>query len=168
MQIYKVGGAVRDRLLGRPVSDIDWVVVGASAEAMQAQGFRPVGADFPVFLHPDSGEEYALARTERKSGQGYGGFTFHASPDVTLEEDLIRTHFRKAFEGEAGIFVTAADILEQISSCLRYPLSPNKIGRIMAGLEFESIRYKGKRGYIAVKKTGEDIDRERRSGALGL
>ena len=83
-------GAVRDRLLGRPVSDIDWVVVGASAEAMQAQGFRPVGADFPVFLHPDSGEEYALARTERKSGQGYGGFTFHASPDVTLEEDLIR------------------------------------------------------------------------------
>lgn len=85
-----------------------------------------------------------------------------------LEEDLIRTHFRKPFEGEAGIFVTAADILEQISSCLRYPLSPNKIGRIMAGLEFESIRYKGKRGYIAVKKTGEDIDRERRSGALEL
>ncbi|MBD9412964.1 multifunctional CCA addition/repair protein [Pseudomonas sp. PDM16] len=90
MQIYKVGGAVRDRLLGRDVSDIDWVVVGATAEAMQAQGFRPVGSDFPVFLHPSSGEEYALARTERKSGKGYGGFTFHASPDVTLEEDLIR------------------------------------------------------------------------------
>ena len=85
-----------------------------------------------------------------------------------LEEDLIRTHFRKPFEGETGIFVTAADILEQISSCLRYPLSPNKIGRIMAGLEFESIRYRGKRGYVTVKKTGEDIDRERRSGALGL
>ena len=90
MQIYKVGGAVRDRLLGRPVADTDWVVVGASAEAMQARGFRPVGSDFPVFLHPQTGEEYALARTERKSGQGYGGFTFHASPDVTLEEDLIR------------------------------------------------------------------------------
>ena len=90
MQIYKVGGAVRDRLLGRPVADIDWVVVGATAEAMQAQGFRPVGSDFPVFLHPTSGEEYALARTERKSGQGYGGFIFHASPDVTLEDDLIR------------------------------------------------------------------------------
>ncbi|MBC9252470.1 multifunctional CCA tRNA nucleotidyl transferase/2'3'-cyclic phosphodiesterase/2'nucleotidase/phosphatase [Pseudomonas alcaligenes] len=90
MQIYKVGGAVRDRLLGLPVSDIDWVVVGATAEAMQAQGFRPVGEDFPVFLHPQSGEEYALARTERKSGQGYGGFTFYASPEVTLEEDLIR------------------------------------------------------------------------------
>lgn len=90
MQIYKVGGAVRDRLLGRPVSDIDWLVVGATVEQMQAQGFRPVGADFPVFLHPKTGEEYALARTERKSGRGYGGFTFHASPDVTLEEDLIR------------------------------------------------------------------------------
>jgi tRNA nucleotidyltransferase (CCA-adding enzyme) len=90
MQIFKVGGAVRDRLLGRPVSEIDWVVVGATAEQMLEQGFRPVGADFPVFLHPKTGEEYALARTERKSGRGYGGFTFYASPEVTLEEDLIR------------------------------------------------------------------------------
>lgn len=90
MQIYKVGGAVRDRLLGRPVSDIDWLVVGATVDQMQALGYRPVGADFPVFIHPRTGEEYALARTERKSGRGYGGFTFHASPDVTLEEDLIR------------------------------------------------------------------------------
>ncbi|WP_236172636.1 multifunctional CCA addition/repair protein [Pseudomonas pseudonitroreducens] len=90
MQIYKVGGAVRDRLLGIPFSDTDWVVVGASADEMLAQGYRPVGADFPVFLHPKTGEEYALARTERKSGRGYGGFTFHASPDVTLEEDMIR------------------------------------------------------------------------------
>lgn len=90
MQIYKVGGAVRDRLLGRPISEIDWVVVGASAEQMLKLGYRPVGADFPVFLHPKTGEEYALARTERKSGRGYGGFTFFASPDVTLEEDLIR------------------------------------------------------------------------------
>ncbi|WP_449430144.1 multifunctional CCA addition/repair protein [Pseudomonas putida] len=90
MQIYKVGGAVRDRLLGRPVSDVDWLVVGATVEEMQAKGFRPVGADFPVFIHPKSGEEYALARTERKSGRGYGGFTFHASPEVTLEQDLIR------------------------------------------------------------------------------
>ena len=90
MQIYKVGGAVRDRLLGRTVSEVDWVVVGASAEQMLELGYRPVGADFPVFLHPQTGEEYALARTERKSGRGYGGFTFHASPDVTLEQDLIR------------------------------------------------------------------------------
>ncbi|NLC99245.1 MAG: multifunctional CCA addition/repair protein [Gammaproteobacteria bacterium] len=90
MQIFKVGGAVRDQLLGRAVVDIDWVVVGATPEQMRAQGFRPVGDDFPVFLHPKTGEEYALARTERKSGHGYGGFTFHTSPDVTLEDDLLR------------------------------------------------------------------------------
>ncbi|TWC11068.1 MULTISPECIES: multifunctional CCA addition/repair protein [unclassified Pseudomonas] len=90
MQIYKVGGAVRDRLLGIPVTDVDRVVVGATAEEMLAKGFRPVGADFPVFLDPATGEEYALARTERKSGRGYGGFVFHASPEVTLEEDLVR------------------------------------------------------------------------------
>ncbi|WP_204127322.1 multifunctional CCA addition/repair protein [Pseudomonas ogarae] len=90
MQIYKVGGAVRDRLLGIPVTDIDRVVVGATAEEMLAKGFRPVGADFPVFLDPKTGDEYALARTERKSGRGYGGFVFHASPEVTLEEDLVR------------------------------------------------------------------------------
>lgn len=90
MQIYKVGGAVRDRLLGRSVTEVDWVVVGATTEQMLELGYRPVGADFPVFLHPQTGEEYALARTERKSGRGYGGFTFHASPEVSLEEDLIR------------------------------------------------------------------------------
>ncbi|PZP21559.1 multifunctional CCA addition/repair protein [Pseudomonas kuykendallii] len=90
MQIFKVGGAVRDRLLGRPITEVDRVVVGSTAEEMQALGFRPVGADFPVFLHPKTGEEYALARTERKSGRGYGGFTFFADPRVTLEEDLIR------------------------------------------------------------------------------
>ncbi|SCY80218.1 multifunctional CCA addition/repair protein [Pseudomonas sp. NFACC37-1] len=90
MQIYKVGGAVRDRLLGIPNTDVDRVVVGATAEEMLAKGFRPVGADFPVFLDPKTGEEYALARTERKSGRGYGGFVFHASPEVTLEEDLVR------------------------------------------------------------------------------
>ncbi|TWH64443.1 tRNA nucleotidyltransferase (CCA-adding enzyme) [Azomonas agilis] len=90
MQIYKVGGAVRDRLLARPVTEVDWVVVGAQVEDLLAQGFRPVGADFPVFLHPKTGEEYALARTERKTGQGYGGFTFHTSPEVTLEQDLLR------------------------------------------------------------------------------
>ncbi|MGX5217872.1 multifunctional CCA addition/repair protein [Pseudomonas segetis] len=90
MQIYKVGGAVRDHLLGREVTEHDWVVVGATAEQMVELGYRPVGADFPVFLHPKTKDEYALARTERKSGLGYGGFTFFASPDVTLEQDLIR------------------------------------------------------------------------------
>lgn len=90
MQIYMVGGAVRDRLLGLPVNDRDWVVVGATPEQMLAQGFVPVGRDFPVFLHPETHEEYALARTERSSAPGYRGFVVHASPDVTLEEDLAR------------------------------------------------------------------------------
>lgn len=90
MQIYLVGGAVRDQLLGYPVYDKDWVVVGATVDEMLQQGFQPVGSDFPVFIHPDTGEEYALARTERKSGKGYTGFQYHASSDVTLEQDLIR------------------------------------------------------------------------------
>ncbi|MES2017567.1 MAG: multifunctional CCA addition/repair protein [Pseudomonadota bacterium] len=90
MQTYIVGGAVRDALLGIPVQDRDWVVVGATPEQMLAQGFRPVGKDFPVFLHPDTHEEYALARTERKTAPGYRGFVFHTSPDVTLEDDLVR------------------------------------------------------------------------------
>lgn len=90
MNIYMVGGAVRDRLLGRPFHDTDWVVVGATPEQMTAQGYTPVGRDFPVFLHPETHEEYALARTERKSGMGYRGFVVHTAPDVTLEEDLAR------------------------------------------------------------------------------
>lgn len=90
MKIYQVGGAVRDALLGLPVHDRDWLVVGGTPEAMVAQGFTPVGRDFPVFLHPQTHEEYALARTERKSGHGYQGFTVYTSPDVTLEEDLAR------------------------------------------------------------------------------
>jgi tRNA nucleotidyltransferase (CCA-adding enzyme) len=90
MLIFSVGGAVRDELLGLPVQDRDFVVVGASPDEMLARGFRPVGKDFPVFLHPVTHEEYALARTERKAGHGYKGFTFHASTEVTLEEDLAR------------------------------------------------------------------------------
>jgi tRNA nucleotidyltransferase (CCA-adding enzyme) len=90
MQIYMVGGAVRDRLLGLPVNDHDWVVVGTTPEQMLARGFVPVGRDFPVFLHPKTHEEYALARTERSSAPGYRGFVVHAAPDVTLEEDLAR------------------------------------------------------------------------------
>lgn len=90
MKIYVVGGAVRDALLGLPVQDHDHVVVGATPEQMVAAGFRPVGKDFPVFLHPKTQEEYALARTERKTAPGYHGFVFHTSPDVTLEDDLVR------------------------------------------------------------------------------
>lgn len=90
MDIYLVGGAVRDRLLGLPVKDRDWVVVGARPEQLEARGYQRVGADFPVFLHPDTKEEYALARTERKSGHGYTGFEVRFEPDVTLEDDLLR------------------------------------------------------------------------------
>ena len=90
MDIYLVGGAVRDKLLGLPVKERDWVVVGATPEEMTRLGYRPVGKDFPVFLHPETHEEYALARTERKTAPGYKGFVVHASPDVTLEEDLKR------------------------------------------------------------------------------
>ena len=93
MQVYLVGGAVRDRLLGRAAGDRDYVVVGSTPEAMVAAGFRPVGADFPVFLHPLTQQEYALARTERKSGRGYAGFTFHTGAEVTLEDDLRRRDF---------------------------------------------------------------------------
>ncbi len=90
MKTWIVGGAVRDALLGEPVNDRDWVVTGASPQDMLDAGYLPVGKDFPVFLHPKTHEEYALARTERKTGPGYHGFTFHAAPDVTLEDDLVR------------------------------------------------------------------------------
>ena len=90
MQVYLVGGAVRDEQLGIPVSERDWCVVGATPDELTNQGYKQVGKDFPVFLHPDSGEEYALARTERKTAAGYHGFEFHASPDVTIEDDLGR------------------------------------------------------------------------------
>ncbi|MBW8811355.1 MAG: multifunctional CCA tRNA nucleotidyl transferase/2'3'-cyclic phosphodiesterase/2'nucleotidase/phosphatase, partial [Lysobacter sp.] len=93
MKVYLVGGAVRDGLLGLPAGDRDYVVVGETPEAMLAAGFKAVGKDFPVFLHPDSGEEYALARTERKSGRGYRGFVVDADPSVTLDEDLGRRDF---------------------------------------------------------------------------
>ena len=90
MQVYLVGGAVRDHLLGHPYHEKDYVVVGATPEQLLVQGFQPVGKDFPVFLHPETKDEYALARTERKSGHGYHGFEFHTDPSVTLEQDLIR------------------------------------------------------------------------------
>lgn len=93
MKTYLVGGAVRDALLGRPAGDRDYVVVGETPERMLAAGFKPVGRDFPVFLHPDTGEEYALARTERKSGRGYRGFVVDTDPSVTLEDDLVRRDF---------------------------------------------------------------------------
>ena len=104
IKYHLVGGAVRDRLLGLPVKDKDWVVTGATPEQMRKRGFRPVGKDFPVFLHPVTHEEYALARTERKTAVGYHGFQFHSAPDVTLEQDLLRRDLtiNALAEDEAG------------------------------------------------------------------
>lgn len=104
MKIYAVGGAIRDTLMGLPVHDIDYVVVGSSVEEMVAKGFRPVGKDFPVFLHPETQAEYALARTERKTGKGYKGFNFYADPSVTLEQDLGRRDLTiNAMAQEVGV-----------------------------------------------------------------
>jgi tRNA nucleotidyltransferase (CCA-adding enzyme) len=125
MKIFSVGGAVRDELLGLPVQDRDWVVVGATPEAMLAQGYKPVGKDFPVFLHPQSREEYALARTERKTAPGYKGFVFHADAGVTLEEDLARRDLtiNAIAKSESGEFIDphggrtdlAAKVLRHVS-----------------------------------------------------
>ncbi|MBX9868265.1 MAG: multifunctional CCA addition/repair protein, partial [Burkholderiaceae bacterium] len=107
MKTYVVGGAVRDRLLGLPVQDKDYVVVGATPEIMLKQGYTPVGKDFPVFLHPKTHEEYALARTERKTAPGYKGFVFHADAAVTLEQDLIRRDLtiNAMAEDENGVLI---------------------------------------------------------------
>jgi len=125
-KIYCVGGAVRDRLLGLTVQDHDWVVVGSTPEDMVAQGFQPVGKDFPVFLHPETHEEYALARTERKTARGYQGFAVYATPDVTLEQDLLRRDFTinaiaqdadgKLIDPHNGIADLRAGILRHVSA----------------------------------------------------
>jgi tRNA nucleotidyltransferase (CCA-adding enzyme) len=123
---YLVGGAVRDRLLGLPVTERDWVVVGATPEIMQTKGFRPVGQDFPVFLDPATGEEHALARTERKNGRGYGGFIFHASPEITLEEDLQRRDLtvNAMAESEDGALIDPYGGLRDLEARLLRHVSP--------------------------------------------
>ncbi len=153
MQIYLVGGAVRDALLGLPVTDRDWVVVGATPQALIAQGFLPVGKDFPVFLHPQTRDEYALARTERKTGPGYHGFAVHAAPDVTLEEDLARRDLTvnamavgadasdPALWGEPGVLVDpyggrkdlAARVLRHVTAAFREdPVRILRVARLAA------------------------------------
>ncbi|MCC6870212.1 MAG: multifunctional CCA addition/repair protein [Burkholderiales bacterium] len=145
--VYRVGGSVRDELLGRPVVDHDYVVVGATPEMMTASGFRPVGRDFPVFLHPETHEEYALARTERKHGQGYHGFQFFASPEVTLEDDLARRDLtiNAMARGEAGVLVDpfggaadlAAGILRHVSPAFAEdPLRVLRVARFAARFGF--------------------------------
>ncbi len=148
MKFYQVGGAVRDQLLGAPASDRDWVVVGGTPEAMTALGYRPVGAGFPVFLHPESGEEYALARTERKSGRGYKGFVFHTGEDVTLEDDLRRrdlTINAMAMEEDGALIDPyggradlEAGVLRHVSEAFAEdPLRVLRVARFAARLGFE-------------------------------
>jgi tRNA nucleotidyltransferase (CCA-adding enzyme) len=147
VRVYRVGGSVRDELLGRPDADRDYVVVGATPEIMLASGFRPVGRDFPVFLHPDTHEEYALARTERKHGRGYRGFEFFASPDVTLEEDLVRRDLTinamaKSDDGTlvdpaGGAADLAAGILRHVSPAFAEdPLRVLRVARFAARFGF--------------------------------
>jgi tRNA nucleotidyltransferase (CCA-adding enzyme) len=146
-RIYQVGGAVRDELLGRTNADRDFVVVGVTPETMLASGFRPVGRDFPVFLHPDTNEEYALARTERKHGRGYRGFEFFASPDVTLEEDLARRDLtiNAMARGEDGVLVDPhsgeadlrSGVLRHVSPAfVEDPLRVLRVARFAARLGF--------------------------------
>jgi len=147
MKSYVVGGAVRDGLLGLPVADRDWVVVGATPEEMTAKGFRAVGKDFPVFLHPQTQEEYALARTERKSGRGYKGFTVYATPEVTLEEDLRRRDLtiNAMARGEDGALIDPfggardleAGVLRHVSDAFREdPVRILRVARFAARFDF--------------------------------
>jgi len=147
MQIYKVGGAVRDHLLGRPVSDVDWVVVGSTPEELLELGYRRVGRDFPVFLHPETREEYALARTERKAGRGYKGFEVDTSSEVSLEDDLRRRDLTinamaldendeliDPFKGRADL---EAGLLRHVSPAfVEDPLRVLRVARFAARLEF--------------------------------
>ena len=126
MEIYAVGGAVRDELLGLPVADRDWVVVGATPQDMLARGFVAVGRDFPVFLHPQTHEEYALARTERKTAPGYAGFAFHAAPGVTLEQDLVRRDLtiNAMAKDEAGAIIDPYDGRTDLAARVLRHVSP--------------------------------------------
>lgn len=148
MKIYQVGGAIRDKLLGLPVNDRDWVVTGSTPAEMESLGFKPVGRDFPVFLHPETHEEYALARTERKTGLGYRGFAFNASPEVSLEQDLARRDvtINAMAEDESGTLIDPfhgrddlkAGILRHISPAFAEdPLRVLRVARFAARFDFK-------------------------------
>ena len=167
LQCYLVGGAVRDALLGRPVGDKDWVVVGSTAERMLELGFTQVGRDFPVFLHPHSHDEYALARTERKRGTGHTGFSVHASPEVTLEDDLKRRDLTinavaQSVDGEiidpfGGVADLQAKTLRHVSDAFSEdPLRVMRVARLAAQLP----------GFAVDEATGELMARMCASGEL--
>src|SRR6185436_11324370 len=165
-KVYRVGGSVRDELLGRVAGDRDWVIVGATPEMLAASGYRAVGSDFPVFLHPETREEYALARTERKHGRGYRGFEFFASPDVTLEEDLERRDLTinamarddagrliDPYGGEADL---RAGLLRHVSPAfVEDPLRVLRVARFAARL-----------GFVVAPETRRLLRRIARSGEL--
>ena len=165
MKVYRVGGSVRDELLGRSGGDRDWVVVGATPEMLAASGFRAVGSDFPVFLHPDTKEEYALARTERKHGRGYRGFEFFASPDVTLEADLARRDLtiNAMARDDAGTLIDPhggeadlrAGVLRHVSPAfVEDPLRVLRVARFAARLGFE-VAPETRRLMRAIARSGE-------------
>jgi len=146
-RVYRVGGSVRDELLGRTGGDRDWVIVGATPEMLAASGFRAVGSDFPVFLHPETKEEYALARTERKQGRGYRGFQFFASPEVTLESDLARRDLTinamarddagTLIDPHGGLADLRARVLRHVSPAfVEDPLRVLRVARFAARLDF--------------------------------
>ena len=179
-QVYLVGGAVRDRLLGLPAGDRDYVVVGASVAQMRAAGFRQVGRDFPVFLHPQTGEEHALARTERKSARGHTGFVVHAEPSVTLEEDLRRRDFTinaiaEAADGRlvdpfGGVADLEARVLRHVGDAfVEDPLRVLRAARFMARLRAARLHHRaGDHGVDASdrqrRRTGRPGPRARLAG----
>ncbi len=179
--VYVVGGAVRDQLLGKPSADQDWVVVGATPEHMLKAGFVPVGADFPVFLHPKTKEEYALARTERKSGHGYKGFVFHADPSVTLEQDLVRRDFTvnamamnaqgELIDPYGGFADLQAGVMRHVSDAfVEDPLRVLRLARFLARFTHfhvhpgtlnlcESLRDQGELGHLVAERIQTELNK---------
>ena len=174
MKIYKVGGAVRDRLMGLKPKDTDWVIVGSSISELEKKGFQQVGKDFPVFLHPDTKEEYALARKEIKTGKGYKGFEFHFSPDITLEEDLKRRDLtiNAIAEDQDGNIIDPhngqKDIKEKVlrhvsESFFEDPLRALRVARFHAQFEDFIIHPDTEDALRKISKSGElkELSRER-------
>lgn len=166
MKIYQVGGAVRDQLLGLPVKDRDWVVVGATPEEMIGLGYKPVGRDFPVFLHPQTKEEYALARTERKVAPGYTGFTFNTAADVTLEQDLLRrdlTINAMALD-EKGAFIDPYNGREDLKNQVLRHVSPAFVEDPLRVLRVA--RFAARLGFIIAGETMDLMKQITASGEL--
>tara|TARA_A100001037_G_C15139223_1_gene632760 strand:- start:4 stop:1110 length:1107 start_codon:yes stop_codon:yes gene_type:complete len=169
MQIYLVGGAVRDKILGRPIKERDWLVVSSSPEEMLHLGYRPVGKQFPVFLHPETQEEYALARTEKKVSRGHGGFEFHTGPDVAIEDDLKRrdlTINAMAIDSEGKLIDPFGGLVDLENKILRHvsfafkedPLRVFRVARFISAFPGFSISEETKGLMMEIVSSGELID----------